>query len=260
MRDVDALLERTFHAEQRHFWFRGFRRFVTPLIEHATRGLSHPRLLDAGCGTGANLPLLGKFGVPFGLELVTRGLQFARERGLGRLTQGTVTDLPYRDASLDIVLSLDVLYCLPDKAEQEAIAEMFRVLRPGGSAIVNVAALEMLKGDHSVLGGEVRRYTKRDLRGKLERAGFRVTRITYTNASLFPVTATVRGFQRLRGVKSGAENKGDLSVPIKPINALFTAALMIESRLIAAGLDMPVGSSVLCMAVKPSGTGTRNPV
>ncbi|RPI57119.1 MAG: class I SAM-dependent methyltransferase, partial [Acidobacteria bacterium] len=180
MRDVDALLERTFRAERRHFWFRGFRRFVTPLIAHATQGVSRPRLLDAGCGTGANLPLLETFGEPFGLELFWRGLQLARERGRGRLTQGSVTDLPYPDASMDVVLSFDVLYCLQDQAERAAIAEMFRVLRSGGSVIINVAALEMLKGDHSALGGEVRRYTRRDLRGKLERAGFQVKRITYT--------------------------------------------------------------------------------
>ncbi len=248
---MDALLEQTFHAEQRHFWFRGFRRFITPLIEEATAGLSRPRLLDAGCGTGSNLLLLEKYGVSFGLELLWRGLQFGHDRGLVRLTQGSVTDLPYPEASIDVVLSLDVLYCLRDRSEQAAIAEMFRVLRSGGSVIVNVAALDVLKGDHSALGGEVRRYTKQGLRNKLERVGFRVKRITYTNAALFPITVTVRALQRLRGVKSAGDNRGDFYVPPEPINTLFAAALTVESKLIAAGIDMPVGSSVLCLATKP---------
>lgn len=248
---MDALLEQTFQAEQHHFWFRGFRRFITPLIEEATAGLSRPRLLDAGCGTGANLLFLEKYGVPFGLELFWRGLQFGHDRGLARLTQGSVTDLPYPSDSIDVVLSFDVLYCLRDRSEQAAIAEMFRVLRSGGSVIINVAALDMLKGDHSALGGEVRRYTKEELRTKLERAGFRVKRITYTNASLFPITVTVRALQRLRGVKSAGSNKGDFYVPPEPINALFAAALTVESKLIGAGIDMPVGSSVLCLATKP---------
>ena len=248
---MDALLEQTFHAEHRHFWFRGFKRFVTPLIEQATAGVLRPRLLDAGCGTGANLAFLEKYGVPFGLELFWRGLQFGRDRGLARLTQGTVTSLPFRDASLDVVLSFDVLYCLPDPSERQAIAEVFRVLRSGGSLIVNVAALDMLKGDHSAFSNEVRRYTKGELREKLERAGFRVQRITYTNASLFPITATVRVVQRLRGVNAEATSKGDFYVPPEPINTLFSAALTVESMLVKAGINMPVGSSVLCLATKP---------
>ena len=125
------------------------------------------------------------------------------------------------------------------------------MLRSGGSVIINVAALEVLKGDHSALGGEVRRYTKGELQSKLERAGFRVKRITYTNASLFPITLTMRALQRLRGVKSSAANKGDFYVPPAPINGLFSLALTVESKLIAAGIDMPVGSSVLCLATKP---------
>ena len=129
---MDALLERTFEAEQRHFWFRGFKRFVAPLIEEATAGRSNPRLLDAGCGTGANLPFLQQYGTPFGLELSWRGIRFGHERGLPRLTQGSVTHLPFADASIDVVLSFDVLYCLEAPDEQRAMQEMLRVLTPGG--------------------------------------------------------------------------------------------------------------------------------
>ena len=165
--------------------------------------------------------------------------------------QGSVTHLPCADESMDVVLSFDVLYCLESPAEEAALREMFRVLRHGGSVVINVAALDILKGDHSVLGGEVRRYTKRELRTKLEAAGFHVKRITYTNASLFPITATVRAFQRLRGIKPEAENKGDFYVPPAPVNALFSRALALEAKLVAAGINMPVGSSLLCLANKP---------
>ncbi len=78
------------------------------------------------------------------------------------------------------------------------------------------------------MAGEVRRYTKRGLSAKLERTGFHVKRLTYTNASLFPITATVRVLQRLRGVKASAENRGDFYVPPAPINALFAGALALE--------------------------------
>ena len=148
-----------------------------------------------------------------------------------RLIQGSVTQLPLADGSIDVVLSFDVLYCLESPAEQAAITEMFRVTRPGGSVIINVAALDILKGDHSVLGGEVRRYTKRDLRAKLEQAGFTVQRLTYTNASLFPIMAAVRAYQRWRGVKAGDENKGDFYRPAGGQRAaLGRARARIEAR------------------------------
>ena len=249
---MDTLLERTYHAEQHHFWFRGFKRFVAPLLAQATEGLADARILDAGCGTGANLPFLREYGRSFGLELYWSGLRFGQDRGLRGLTQGSVTHLPFASASIDVVTSFDVLYCLQTPEEMAAIAEMYRVLRPGGALIVNVAALSMLRGDHSLFGGEVRRYTRRELREKLESAGFRITRITYTNAALFPITASVRFVQRLRGVKTGDENRGDFYLPPAPVNAVLSGALAVESAVVAAGVNMPIGSSVLCLARKSS--------
>ena len=248
---MDRLLEKTYQAERQHFWFHGFRKFVAPLLAEATLGLTRARLLDAGCGTGSNLIFLRSYGTPFGIELTWRGLQFGHEKGVPRLAQASVTALPFPDASMDVITSFDVLYCLEDNVETAAVAEMFRVLRPGGAIVVNVAALDMLKGDHSVLGGEVRRYTRKELRDKLERAGFRVVRITYTNATLFPLTATGRAFQRFRGVKPKHESLGDFYIPPAPVNALLSAALSFESTLVAAGINMPVGSSLLCLARKP---------
>jgi SAM-dependent methyltransferase len=244
------MLEETYRVEQHHFWYRGFRKFIEPLLIRATAGKQRPRILDCGSGTGTNLTFLEKYGVPFGLELTWRGLQFGHERGLKRLTQGTVASLPFASASMDVAVSFDVLYCLEDRVEEDAISEMFRVLRPGGALIVNVAALDMLKGDHSVLVSEVRRYTRARLRSKLQPAGFTIERMTYTNAALFPITAGVRALQRLRGVKSDGGEHGDFYVPPEPVNSLFSGALAVESRLIAAGIDMPVGSSLLCLARK----------
>ena len=244
------MLEQTYRAEQRHFWYRGFRRFVEPLLIRATAGKTRPHILDCGSGTGTNLIFLQRFGIPFGVELAWTGLQFGHKRGLSRLAQGTVDALPVTNASIDVAVSFDVLYCLEDRVEEGAISEMFRVLKPGGALVVNVAALDMLKGDHSVLVSEVRRYTRGRLGAKLARAGFRIDRMTYTNAALFPVTAGVRALQRLRGVKADGGERGDFYVPPAPVNALFSGALAAESKLIAAGVDMPFGSSLLCLAWK----------
>src|SRR5205085_3886104 len=151
IRRVDRMLRETSRVEQQHFWYRGFRRFIEPLLVRATAGKIKPRILDCGSGTGTNLAWLSKFGVPFGVELTATGLQLGRARGLTRQTQASVGALPFTDGSVDLAVSFDVLYCLEDRLEREAISEMFRVLRSGSAVIINVAAMDMLKGDHSLL-------------------------------------------------------------------------------------------------------------
>ena len=154
---MDRLLEATARAERDHFWFHGFRRFITPLLQQAAEGHATPDILDCGCGTGNNLQLLRKYGHAVGIDLTFSGLKYATSRGDRLVAQASVTDLPFPDAAFDIVTSFDVVYALPDAAEKAAVSEMFRVLRAGGHLVLNVAALESLRGNHSVLGGEVRR-------------------------------------------------------------------------------------------------------
>jgi SAM-dependent methyltransferase len=255
MRRVDQLLRATARAETRHFWFRGFRAFVTPLLQRAAAGRSGARLLDCGCGTGANVALLDRFGRAYGFDLTETGLRIGRDAGRTRLARATVTAVPFPTASFDIVTSFDVLYSLADSDEESAIAEMYRLLKPGGYAIVNVAAMPLLRGDHSVLSREVRRYSRDDLRARLERAGFVVQRITYTNATLFAPLAIARLIQRRRGLRSESEAETEISVPPAPINAIMSAVMRLEA-LWLRWFDEPFGSSLLCLARKPASART----
>ena len=245
---MDRLLEATARAERDHFWFHGFRRFITPLLQQAAEGHATPDILDCGCGTGNNLQLLRKYGHAVGIDLTFSGLKYATSRGDRLVAQASVTDLPFPDAAFDIVTSFDVVYALPDAAEKAAVSEMFRVLRAGGHLVLNVAALESLRGNHSVLGGEVRRYSRSRLRWALERGGFEIRRLTYTNASILPLVAGTRWLQRIRGHQ---ESSAEITVPSAPINAVLTGVLAAESVALRY-MDMPLGSSVLCLARKPS--------
>jgi ubiquinone/menaquinone biosynthesis C-methylase UbiE len=251
MRRVDHLLRATARAEARHFWFRGFRAFVTPLLQYAAAGRPDARLLDCGCGTGANLQLLDAFGRAYGFDLAETGLRLGLDAGRTRLARASVTAVPFPTASFDIVTSFDVLYSLEEEDEKTAIAEMYRLLKPGGFAIVNVAAMDILRGDHSVLSREVRRYSRADLRARLEAAGFRIERLTYTNATLFPPMAIVRLLQRLRGLRSESEAGAEISVPPEPVNAILSAVMRLEALWLRR-FDEPFGSSLLCLARKPT--------
>lgn len=247
---MDKLLEATRQAEQVHFWFRGFRAFVRPLVGDALRGVAAPRILDCGCGTGANLGMLGELGQASGFDLTWRGLEFARDYGYRRIAQASATHIPFQTEAFDLVTAFDVLQVLPDTMESDAIAEMHRVLRPGGGLVVNVAALEMLRGTHAVLGAEVRRYTRERLGQVITRAGFDIVRLSYTNFSLFPLMLAVRTAQRVRGLPPSGEGAIDTQVPPAPVNAVLSALVTLEARALRM-INMPIGSSVLCFARKP---------
>jgi len=246
---MDRLLELTHRAERTHFWFRGFRRFVTPWLAEAAGGQTDLRLLDCGCGTGANLALLAAHGRAFGFDLTARGLDFAKSNGATRIVRASIGAIPFPDASFDVVTSFDVLYGLPDEVEQAAAREMTRVLRPGGALLVTVAAFEILRGGHGTFSQEVRRYTTGSLVALLEGAGLEVERISYTHATLFPILAVVRGWQRWRGGGVAAASEGDIAVPAAPINAALSAALAVESVLLRA-VPLPFGSTVMALARK----------
>ncbi|MBZ5558774.1 MAG: class I SAM-dependent methyltransferase [Acidobacteriia bacterium] len=247
---MEHLLRATARAEARHFWFRGFRAFVTPLLKRATANRPGARLLDCGCGTGANLALLDGFGRAYGFDLSATGLRLAREAGRTRVARASVAAAPFSNGSFDVVTSFDVLYSLEHRDERAAIDEMFRLLRPGGFAVVNVAAMETLRGDHSVLSQEIRRYRRADLRALLSRAGFTIIRLTYTNATLFPPLLCARTLQRVRGLRRESDAPQELTVPPAPVNALLTGVLWLESLWLRA-FDAPFGSSLLCLARKP---------
>ena len=241
----------TARAETDHFWFRGFRAFTTPLVELALRGRDRPRVLDCGCGTGSNVERLARYGEAFGFDLSSTGLQIGRESGRTRLARGSVAAAPFPSSAFDLVTSFDVLYALEEGDERAAASEMFRLLRPGGYALVNVAALNVLRGDHSVLSQERRRYDRESLRRLLTGAGFSIERLTYTNFVLFPPLALVRLVQRWRGLAPEAEAEGEITVPWAPINAALTILLLIESRWLRH-VDSPAGSSLMCLARKPA--------
>lgn len=248
---MDHLLRATARAEARHFWFRGFRWFVTPLIRRALDGRPDALILDCGCGTGANLKLLARFGAAYGFDLSEVGLYIGRELGRKRLARASVTAAPFPSGTFDLVTSFDVLYSLDAGDERAAVAEMYRLARPGGWAIFNVAALEILRGDHSVLSREVRRYNRAALGSLVTNAGFTVVRLTYTNTTLFPPLAAIRAAHRRRGLASEADAQQEISVPPAPINALLSGVLFLESIWLRH-FDSPVGSSLLCLARKPA--------
>src|SRR5688572_25701670 len=109
---MDRLIEATHKAEQHHFWFRGFARFTQPLLAEAIDGVERAQILDCGCGTGANMRRLSEYGRATGFDLTWVGLEYARRYGVTRLAQASITHIPFRSETFDLVTAFDVLACL----------------------------------------------------------------------------------------------------------------------------------------------------
>lgn len=245
-------LEATARAQERHFWFVGLRGFVEPVLRQATAHRHGLRILDCGCGTGANLPLLGRFGQVFGFDLSEIGIGYSRQ-ACRRLAQADVTKIPFPDATFDMVTSFDVFQMLPD--DRQALGEMVRVLRPDGLAVFTVTAMEALSGSHNQVWEERRRYSKASARQLAADAGLEVLRVSYLFASLVPLMYLVRSMQRRLRQADERLASSDIRVPPRLVNTLLRGVLALERQLSRA-IDMPFGSSLLVVArVRGSAAG-----
>ena len=176
-----------------------------------------------------------------GIDITWSGLAYARGRGELRVARASATRLPFPTDLFDLVTSFDVLYAFDDEMERDALNEMYRVLRPGGQIIINVAALKILTGNHSVLGGEVRRYSAR---GASQPPGANGLHSSAHHLHEFLTSAT-RRWRPLRpapGRPSGIDRRDDRSFcasqpsPLGPARRRSVALKVI---------DMPLGSSLL---------------
>src|SRR5690606_4903565 len=95
-----------YRVEDNHWWYDALRGVVGDALRKHGRG--HGRLLDAGCGTGANLAQLAGGYDAVGIDAAVDAIRFCRQRGLERTAAASVTDLPFPDDYFDVVISCDV--------------------------------------------------------------------------------------------------------------------------------------------------------
>lgn len=239
-----------FETEDAHWWFQGLFRDVAEALEaFAPRREKGLAWLDAGSGTGGLLARLaggGRFRLAAGLELSADGLALARRRKLPALVGGSVSRLPFRDASLDAITSIDVL-CHRAVAGDAALAEAARCLTPGGILVLQVPAYQWLMSGHDRAVWSSRRFDRREVLRMVTAAGLEPRRCVYRNSLLFPLAAARRLLARREG---RGPDRSDVSPAGRWVNAAGGAALKLESLLRRRGVSAPFGLSVFCVAAR----------
>ena len=232
-----------YKVEQSHWWYIGRRRIIAGFVEEICRQVTdrRPRILDVGCGTGANLLLLSKYGQAEGVDVSEDALAFCRERGLDQVTLGAGEEMPYEDGTFDLVTAFDVVEHMDD--DLAGLREFRRVLRPGGRVLLFVPTFMFLWGLQDEVSNHRRRYRLPELRRVLEQAGFEIERSTYANITFFLPILVVRQFMRLTGIRTATEN----SINVPAFNRVFGAILGAESTILRY-LNLPFGVSGLCVA------------
>jgi len=235
-----------YEVEGSHWWFAGRRRILESFVQTIVADLHldgrSPRILDVGCGTGANLEMLAQFGRAEGVDVSADALAFCRARGLSQVKLGAAEQLPYPDASFDLVTALDVVEHLDD--DLGGLREMRRVLRPGGCALLFVPAFMWLWGVQDDVSHHRRRYTRPQLAERVRRAGFAVERATYANVTFFAPILAGRLLMRATGARPASEN----NINVSALNGVFGRLFGAERFWLRRGLNFPFGVSAVCVA------------
>ena len=238
-------------VEDRHWWYSGMRAISAAWLDAALAIGGRRAILDAGCGTGGNGEFLGRYGRVVGLDLAREALALGARRLPGRITGGSVSDLPFCSGSFDLVTSFDVLYHRAVADEQVALRETWRVLKRDGRLLIRLPAYRWLMSKHDRAVHTRRRYTAGEVRVMLRRAGFEVERLSYVNSLLFPLPLLQRTVER---VFPAAEQAGsDLRTPPELTNRLLREVLDLEAAWLRHGGTFGWGLSVLCLARKGMG-------
>lgn len=236
------------HAlESSYWWFQGRRKLILDTLAKHVRADSaeRPVILDIGCGTGMMLEDLQRMGSATGLDFSMVALEYCRQRGIDRLGRADVRYLPVKSNSVDIITALDLVEHIED--DHGLMNEFFRVLKPGGIAVMSVPAHKNLWSGHDVALHHFRRYEKSEFRALVEGAGLRPRKYTYGMATAYVPAILIRNFKKLRG-KTGNYSTDEFPIP-GWLNGMLKKSVEAESVWLRR-FNLPVGLSLLCVAEK----------
>ena len=225
-----------------HWWYRARRDILADYLTQFGGLPEGARILEIGCGTGHNLPMLSRFGAVDAIEIDPAARAIASER-LGRTVGAApLPVLPgVARGAYDLIAVLDVVEHIED--DVAALGAMRDRLAPGGKLLITVPAHPWMWSAHDVVNHHYRRYTKSMLRERIAAAGLKPEKLGYFNSLLFPLAAGARLIGRL----TGREDSDD-SPPPPLVNALFERIFRLERHMVGR-VPMAPGVSLVTLAV-----------
>jgi len=231
--------------EDEHWWWSRARQNIAKTLLGRLRLPANAAILDAGCGVGANLKWLAPYGDLHAFEIHDGSREIAAKRGLAKVEAGSLPDgIPFGETQFDLITLLDVLEHIED--DRATLLALHARLKPGGVLLINVPAFQFLFGPVDVMYHHFRRYSLRELKQKVEAAGFAVELINYWNFLLFPVAIAVRFYEKLRNIKDSSIG---FKTPAAPINRALTTIVSAE-RFVVPYVRLPFGLSLMLIARK----------
>lgn len=233
--------------EEGNFWFRARNRLIQWAL--ASYFPDAGSFLEVGCGTGFVLKGVSETRPRMrlaGSEIFSDGLVSARARLPGvDLYQMDARHIPF-EREFDVIGAFDVLEHIDE--DDAVLRQMFRATRPGGGLLVTVPQHRFLWSaidEHSM---HKRRYSRAELRGKVEQAGFRIQRMISFISLLLPPMM----YSRMRRNSSRDFQLWKEFEISRPLNALLGSILTAERAMIERGVSFPAGGSLLLIAKRPA--------
>jgi len=231
-------------TEDRMWYFHALhQRMLLPLQQWRGKPAS---VLDAGCGTGGLIRSLSSQEPHWtitGLDFSPIACSLTRERTSAEIVEGSITKLPFPKCSFDIVTCADVLSHVKDGSL--ALHEFARVLRPGGVAVINVAAYRWMWSYHDEQVETRHRYRRSELMSMARSSGLRPLRASYANMIIFPLIIARRKFLPPKAATS------DVMIYSPLVETIFASMAKLEYAWLQLGLSFPTGCSVFLAASKP---------
>ncbi len=231
------------------FWHKARLNLILYLFKNTFGNYNKNRkILDIGCGTGTELKILSRFGQVTALDINEQALELAKQNNC----QIILADIEKYDLDnnyYDAVCCFDILEHLEN--DQRAIKNIFNSLKSKGYFFFTVPACQFLFSNHDIALGHQRRYSKKGILLKLEKAGFKIIKINYWFFLLFPIALTVR-IIKIIFTKLNKNNiyKPDMKNHNKYIEQILFYILNLENKLISRDVNLPFGLTIYGIAKK----------